>query len=74
MGKMSRRLGAGLILTSVLLAGSPAGAAERITIGVTGTPNALAWPFYIAIEKGFFATGSRTGMSIWSSPGRPLPG
>ena len=55
---MSRSLGlfaAGSALAAVLLLGSPIRAAEKIVVGVTGTPTALAWPFYIAIEKGFFA-------------------
>ena len=55
MRRLSRRLGPGLILASALLPASPTEAAERIVVGVTGTPTALAWPFYIAIEKGFFA-------------------
>jgi ABC-type nitrate/sulfonate/bicarbonate transport system substrate-binding protein len=32
-----------------------ADAAEKITVGMTGPPTALGWPFEIAIEKGFFA-------------------
>jgi ABC-type nitrate/sulfonate/bicarbonate transport system substrate-binding protein len=44
----------GLVLASVLLFGPGSEAGERVVVGVTGTPNALAWPFYIAMEKGFF--------------------
>jgi ABC-type nitrate/sulfonate/bicarbonate transport system substrate-binding protein len=44
----------GLVLASVLLCGPGSEAGERVVVGVTGTPNALAWPFYIAMEKGFF--------------------
>src|SRR5215467_12562494 len=55
MRRLSRHLGIGLILASTLLSGSGTEAAEKIVVGITGTPNALAWPFYIAIEKGFFA-------------------
>jgi len=44
-----------LILAVALLLGFRTEAAEKVTVGVTGTPNALAWPFYIAIDKGFFA-------------------
>jgi NitT/TauT family transport system substrate-binding protein len=44
----------GLVLASVLLFGPESEAGERVVVGVTGTPNALAWPFYIAMEKGFF--------------------
>jgi len=52
---LSRHLARVLLLASALLSASGAEAAEKIVVGVTGTPNALAWPFYIAIEKGFFA-------------------
>ena len=45
----------GLVLAGALLFGPGSEAAERVVVGVTGTPNALAWPFYIAMEKGFFA-------------------
>src|SRR6516165_6650388 len=51
-----RHLATALIVASALLSGSRTQAAEKIAVGVTGTPNALAWPFYIAIEKGLFAT------------------
>jgi ABC-type nitrate/sulfonate/bicarbonate transport system substrate-binding protein len=55
MGTVSRGLASGLILASVLLCGSATEAAETVVVGVTGPPNALGWPFEIAIEKGFFA-------------------
>ena len=55
MCRLSRSLGASLILAVALLFGFRTEAAEKVTVGVTGTPNALAWPFYIAIDKGFFA-------------------
>jgi ABC-type nitrate/sulfonate/bicarbonate transport system substrate-binding protein len=55
MRRLSMSLQAGLILAGTLLSGSGTQAAEKIAVGVTGTPNALAWPFYIAIAKGFFA-------------------
>lgn len=55
MCRFSNSLGTSLILASVLLLGARTEAAEKVVVGVTGTPNALAWPFYIAIEKGFFA-------------------
>jgi NitT/TauT family transport system substrate-binding protein len=55
MYKSSRRMSAALVLGGALLFGPGSQAAEKIVVGVTGTPNALAWPFYIAIEKGFFA-------------------
>ena len=45
----------GPILVSALLCGSATEAAEKVVVGVTGPPNALGWPFEIAIDKGFFA-------------------
>ena len=55
MRTLSRSLASGLILASVLVCGSATEAAEKVVVGVTGPPNALGWPFEIAIEKGFFA-------------------
>jgi NitT/TauT family transport system substrate-binding protein len=55
MCKSLRVLTRGLVLAGVLLLEPGSEAAERVVVGVTGTPNALAWPFYIAMEKGFFA-------------------
>src|SRR5579872_1650729 len=55
MHRLSGRLGASLIFASALFLSFRAAAAEKVVVGITGTPNALAWPFYIAIEKGFFA-------------------
>jgi ABC-type nitrate/sulfonate/bicarbonate transport system substrate-binding protein len=48
------------------LSGSGTEAAEKIVVGVTGTPNGLAWPFYIAIEKGFFAAEDITVDKIFA--------
>src|SRR3984893_6465964 len=48
-------LARGLVLASALLFGPGSEASERVVVGLTGTPNALAWPFYIGMEKGFFA-------------------
>jgi NitT/TauT family transport system substrate-binding protein len=42
------------IAAAALLCAAPA-MAEKIEIGVTGPPNAMAWPFYVAINKGYFA-------------------
>jgi NitT/TauT family transport system substrate-binding protein len=42
------------IAAAALICASPA-MAEKIEIGVTGPPNAMAWPFYVAINKGYFA-------------------
>jgi ABC-type nitrate/sulfonate/bicarbonate transport system substrate-binding protein len=55
MRPSSRILLNGLILASALACGSATEAAEKVVVGVTGPPNALGWPFEIAIEKGFFA-------------------
>jgi len=48
-------LAAGLVLATVLACGPAAEAAEKVVVGVTGPPNALGWPFEIAVAKGFFA-------------------
>ena len=45
-------------------------ATEKVVVGVTGTPNALAWPFYIAIEKGFFAAEDITVDKIFAPQAR----
>jgi NitT/TauT family transport system substrate-binding protein len=45
----------GTVLAAALSCAPQLHAAEKITIGITGTPTALAWPFYCAIDKGFFA-------------------
>ena len=66
MRRWSRILRASLILASALLPGAGAEAVEKVTVGVTGTPNALAWPFYIAIEKGFFAAEDITVDKIFA--------
>jgi ABC-type nitrate/sulfonate/bicarbonate transport system substrate-binding protein len=55
MRALSRGLASGLILASALVCGSAVKAAETVTVGITGPPNALGWPFEIAIAKGFFA-------------------
>src|SRR5215470_2586480 len=66
MCRLSRNLASGLFLASTLLLGSGTEAAEKIVVGVTGTPNALAWPFYIAIEQGFFAAEDITVDKIFA--------
>src|SRR5262252_7154583 len=66
MCRLSRYLRTGLILASALFSASVTQAAEKIVVGVTGTPNALAWPFYIAIEKGFFAAEDITVDKIFA--------
>jgi ABC-type nitrate/sulfonate/bicarbonate transport system substrate-binding protein len=37
------------------LATTPANAAETIATGMIGAPNAVGWPWYIGLHKGFFA-------------------
>jgi NitT/TauT family transport system substrate-binding protein len=54
MCKLRMGLVQGLILVSALLSGSASEAAEKVSIGMTGPPTALGWPFEIAIAKGFF--------------------
>jgi NitT/TauT family transport system substrate-binding protein len=69
MYRLWRQLGTGLVLASALFSAFSASvteAAEKIVVGVTGTPNALAWPFYIAIEKGFFAAEDITVDKIFA--------
>src|SRR5262249_42142029 len=66
MCRLSRNLASGLILASTLLLGSGTEAAEKIVVGVTGTPNAQARPFYIAIEKGFLAAEDITVNKIFA--------
>jgi ABC-type nitrate/sulfonate/bicarbonate transport system substrate-binding protein len=55
MCKLRRALVQALILASALLLGPATQAAEKVSVGMTGPPTALGWPFEIAIAKGFFA-------------------
>src|SRR5215831_4921501 len=55
MWESSRSLAAALTLATALLCAPAAEAAEKVVVGVTGPPNALGWPFEIAIAKEFFA-------------------
>jgi NitT/TauT family transport system substrate-binding protein len=43
------------VLCSVCLGASSGMAAETIATGMIGAANAVGWPWYIAIQKGFFA-------------------
>jgi len=63
---MRRSSTSGLFLAIALLSGAPTEAAEKIAVGITGTPTALAWPFYVAIEKGFFAAEDITVDKIFA--------
>jgi ABC-type nitrate/sulfonate/bicarbonate transport system substrate-binding protein len=66
MCRFPKALLSGLILASALSPVSRAEAAEKIVVGITGTPTALAWPFYVAIEKGFFAAEEITVDKIFA--------
>jgi len=56
----------GLAVAAALLFAAQA-QAEKLSVGVTGPPNAMAWPFYVAINKGFFAAQDIT-FDIVSAP------
>jgi ABC-type nitrate/sulfonate/bicarbonate transport system substrate-binding protein len=56
----------GIVAAAVLLCAAQAHG-EKVTVGVTGPPNAMAWPFYVAIDKGFFAAQDIT-FDIVSAP------
>src|SRR3954449_9191938 len=61
MRTLARSLTVGPTLAIALACATAPQAAERVVVGVTGPPNALAWPFEIALAKGFFAA---EGISI----------
>lgn len=42
-------------LACLFYLGAPSEAAETIVTGMIGAPNAVGWPWYIGIDKGFFA-------------------
>jgi NitT/TauT family transport system substrate-binding protein len=50
----------GVVWSGLALCASPAAAAEIIQTGVIGAPNAVGWPWYIGIQKGFFAEAGIT--------------
>jgi ABC-type nitrate/sulfonate/bicarbonate transport system substrate-binding protein len=54
MYKLRRALLQALVLASSLVLGVATQAAEKVSVGMTGPPTALGWPFEIAIAKGFF--------------------
>jgi NitT/TauT family transport system substrate-binding protein len=54
MKRMSRLLGQALVVGGILLTLAQA-QAETIVATATGSPNAIGWPFYVALKKGFFA-------------------
>jgi ABC-type nitrate/sulfonate/bicarbonate transport system substrate-binding protein len=43
------------LLISALAAGTPARAADTVTVGTVGSPSANLWPVFAGIDKGFFA-------------------
>jgi NitT/TauT family transport system substrate-binding protein len=45
---------AGALCGTLCLAASPGNAVETIQTGLIGSPNAVAWPWYIGLQKGFF--------------------
>ncbi len=45
----------GALCCLAVLAAPPAKAQETIETGIIGAPNAVGWPWYIGIDKGFFA-------------------
>jgi ABC-type nitrate/sulfonate/bicarbonate transport system substrate-binding protein len=55
-----KQLAAALSLCAVLLAAPAAGAATTIETGLIGAANAVEWPMYIGIHKGFFADAGVT--------------
>jgi len=57
---LARGLGAALAACLALAAPGGAGAAETIVTGLIGSPNSGAWPYYIGIDKGFFADAGIT--------------
>jgi ABC-type nitrate/sulfonate/bicarbonate transport system substrate-binding protein len=49
----------GLVVGSLLLMLARA-QAETVVATATGSPNAIGWPFYVALKKGFFAVPNIT--------------
>jgi NitT/TauT family transport system substrate-binding protein len=57
--RLKHLLGAALCC-AIVQGPSPAGAAETIELGLIGAANAVEWPFYIGMRKGFFAAAGVT--------------
>lgn len=51
--RLKPALGAALVVALALA--SPASALETIATGLIGSPNSGGWPYYIGIDKGYFA-------------------
>ena len=45
----------GMALCAALALAPPASAAEKMATGLLGSPNSGGWPYYIGIDKGYFA-------------------
>jgi NitT/TauT family transport system substrate-binding protein len=44
----------GALFCAFGIGASPVAAADTVTTGLIGSPNAVGWPWYIGIQKGFF--------------------
>ena len=55
--RLAQSVGAlcGAVICVLALGTAPLAAAETIETGMIGAPNAVGWPWYIGIHKGFFA-------------------
>lgn len=66
MKKASKLLMQGLVIGGVLLTLAHA-QAEKIVATTTGSGNAIGWPFYVALKKGFFAKEDLTVDAVAAS-------
>jgi len=65
----SKLLGCVVLCAAAWLAAAPAKAADTIETGLLGSANAVEWPFYIGIHKGFFeAAGVKPDVIYTPSP------
>ena len=55
-----KRILGSTLCCAIWLCAPCAEAAETIVAGMIGAPNAPSWPWYIGIEKGFFAEAGIT--------------
>src|SRR5713101_7852797 len=55
MGQRLRNAAGSLLLTSAVIALSPAAKAETVTVGMVGAVSATHWPVYIGLTKGYYA-------------------
>jgi ABC-type nitrate/sulfonate/bicarbonate transport system substrate-binding protein len=56
-GDVKTRIGllVAVLLAAALMAFAPARAAEKVTVGLIGSPDSGGWLYYIGVDKGFFA-------------------